>query len=152
VGTRAQACNRRRNSLLVWALSTLLCLPMLLMFEDMVRSNPGGRSIEAFIRMGLGTRFGRCVPVMYIGLVIVGLPSGAFVAGRYVARTFDLGLATTIAIAVTVLLAAIVVNFAGVRASTRVQIAATWALGFAVLDAPLRRREGPPLAVLAASL
>ncbi len=116
------------NSLLVWALSTLLCLPMLLMFDDMVRSNPDGRGIEAFIRLGLGDMFGRCVPVMFISLVIVGLPSGAFVAGRYVAETFALGRATTICIAVAVLLTAVLINLAGVRTSTRVQTAATWGL------------------------
>jgi amino acid efflux transporter len=31
------------NCLVVWAIATLMCLPMLLMFEDMVRSNPDGR-------------------------------------------------------------------------------------------------------------
>ncbi|WP_431683277.1 APC family permease [Kitasatospora sp. KL5] len=116
------------NSLLVWALSTLLCLPMLLMFDDMVRSNPDGRGIEAFIRAGLGDMFGRCVPVMFIALVIVGLPSGAYVAGRYVAQTFEVGRPVTVAIAVAVLLTAVLVNFAGGRASTRVQTAATWGL------------------------
>ncbi|KAF4409544.1 MULTISPECIES: APC family permease [Streptomyces] len=116
------------NSLLVWALSILLCLPMLLMFDDMVRSNPDGRGIEAFIRLGLGDVFARCVPVMFIALVIVGLPSGAFVAGRYVAQTFDMARATTITIAVAVLVAALLINLAGVRASTRVQTAATWGL------------------------
>ncbi|MEV6206138.1 APC family permease [Kitasatospora sp. NPDC051914] len=116
------------NSLLVWALSTLLCLPMLLMFDDMVRSNPDGRGIEAFIRAGLGDMFGRCVPVMFIALVIVGLPSGAYVAGRYVAQTFEVGRPVTVAIAVAVLLTAALVNFAGGRASTRVQTAATWGL------------------------
>ena len=116
------------NSLLVWAASTLLCLPMLLMFDDMVRSNPGGRGIEAFIRLGLGEMFGRCVPVMFIALVIVGLPSGAFVAGRYVAQAFDVGRTVTIVIAAAVLAAAVLVNLIGARASTRVQTAATWGL------------------------
>ncbi|WP_101254932.1 APC family permease [Streptomyces barkulensis] len=116
------------NSLLVWALSTLLCLPMLLMFDDMVRANPDGRGIEAFIRLGLGDVFARCVPVMFIALVVVGLPSGAFVAGRYVAQTFGMERVTTIVIAVAVLVAALLINLAGVRASTRVQTAATWGL------------------------
>jgi amino acid efflux transporter len=49
-----------RNSLLVWALSTLVCLPMLLMFEDMVRATPDGGSIQAFIGAGLGDVAGRC--------------------------------------------------------------------------------------------
>lgn len=116
------------NSLLVWALSTSLCLPMLLMFQDMVRSNPDGRGIEAFIRMGLGAAFGRCVPVMFIALVSVGLPSGAFVAGRYAAKAFSVGQAMTITVGLAVLGAALMVNRAGARASTRVQAVATWVL------------------------
>src|SRR6266498_3609945 len=66
------------NVLVVWAIATLMSLPMLLMFEDMVRTNPDGRSVEAFVGMGLGPVFGRAVPLMYIGVVVVGLPSGTF--------------------------------------------------------------------------
>lgn len=116
------------NSLIVWAVATLLCLPMLLMFEDMVRTNPDGRSVEAFIRLGLGDPFGRCVPVMFLSLVIVGLPSGAFVAGRYVAQALDAGAAVTITVALAVLVSAVAANLAGVRANTRVQTVSTWAL------------------------
>ncbi|MCK8438103.1 APC family permease [Streptomyces sp. D2-8] len=116
------------NSLLVWGLSILLCLPMLLMFDDMVRANPDGRGIESFIRMGLGSLFGRSVPVLFIALVIVGLPSGAFVAGRYVARTFGGGLALTSVIAAAVLLAALATNLAGIRTSSRLQTVVTWGL------------------------
>ena len=117
-----------QNSMIVWIVSTALCLPMLLMFDDMVRSNPDGRGIEAFIRLGLGDVFGRCVPPMFIALVVVGLPSGAFVAGRYVSRAFSLDRGAVIAVAVAVLAAALVVNFVGGRASARVQTIITWAL------------------------
>jgi amino acid efflux transporter len=117
-----------RNSLLVWLLSTALCLPMLLMFQDMVRANPGGDGIQAFVRDGLGEVLGRCVPLLFLSLVIVGLPAGAMVAGRYVARALGGGGAVTVVAAVAVLLAALAVNLAGVRASTRVQHAGTWAL------------------------
>jgi amino acid efflux transporter len=71
-----------RNSLLVWALSMAVCLPILYMFEDMVRTNPGGDGIQAFIRSGLGDVLGRCVPLMFLSVVIVGLPAGSLVAGR----------------------------------------------------------------------
>jgi amino acid efflux transporter len=116
------------NSLLVWTVSTLLCLPMLLMFDDMVRSNPDGRGIEAFIRLGLGDLFGRCVPIMFISLVIVGLPSGAFVAGQYVAQAFSASKPLVITVALLILIAAVLINLAGVRTSTRVQTGATWGL------------------------
>ncbi len=117
-----------RNSLLVWGLSTLLCLPMLLMFDDMVRSNPDGRGIESFIRIGLGPLFGRSVPMLFIALVIVGLPAGSFVAGQYVAHAFGTGLLLTCGVAAAVLIAALATNLAGVRASTRLQTVVTWGL------------------------
>ncbi|ONI87749.1 hypothetical protein ALI22I_21435 [Saccharothrix sp. ALI-22-I] len=116
------------NSLLVWLLSTVVCLPMLLMFEDMVRANPDGDGIEAFIRTGLGRAFGRCVPLMFLSLVIVGLPSGAMVAGRYVAQAVGAGGLVAVLAAVAVLVAAVASNLAGVKTSTRVQNAGTWAL------------------------
>ncbi|WP_367127819.1 APC family permease [Saccharothrix sp. HUAS TT1] len=116
------------NSLLVWLLSTVVCLPMLLMFEDMVRANPDGDGIEAFIRTGLGRVFGRCVPLMFLSLVIVGLPSGAMVAGRYVAQAVGAGELVAVLAAAAVLVAAVASNLAGVKTSTRVQNAGTWAL------------------------
>ncbi|HET8657452.1 MAG TPA: APC family permease [Micromonosporaceae bacterium] len=117
-----------RNSLLVWLLATVVCLPMLLMFEDMVRANPNGDGIEAFIRSGLGRVFGRCVPLMFVALVIVGLPAGSMVAGRYVAQAVGAGEPVAVLSAAGVLLAAVAANLAGVRTSSRVQHAGTWAL------------------------
>ena len=117
-----------RNSLLVWLLSIALCLPMLLMFQDMVRADPGGDGIQAFVHAGLGEVLGRCVPLLFVSLVIVGLPAGALVAGRYLARAVGAGEAVTVLAALAVLLAALAVNLAGVRASTRVQHAGIWAL------------------------
>jgi amino acid efflux transporter len=117
-----------RNSLLVWVLATAMCLPMLLMFEDMVRASPEGRGIEAFIRAGMGDVVGRCVPIMFLALVIVGLPAGALVAGRYVARALGAGGPAVVTTAVAVLLISLVANLAGVRANTRVQQVGSWAL------------------------
>lgn len=117
-----------RNSLLVWMLATLLCLPMLLMFQDLVRAHPGGTGIEAFIRAGLGDTLGRCVPIMFLFLVSLGLPAGALVAGRYAMLAFGAGPATRVGVACCVLGAALAVNLAGARANTRVQHAGAAAL------------------------
>lgn len=116
------------NSLLVWLLATTICLPMLLMFDDMVRANPDGDGIEAFVRAGLGRAVGRCVPLMFLALVIVGLPAGALVAGRYVAQALDAGAAVAVATMAAVLVAAVAANLAGLRTSSRVQHAGAWAL------------------------
>jgi amino acid efflux transporter len=117
-----------RNSLLVWALATLVCLPMLLMFEDMVRATPGAGSIQAFIRAGLGDVVGRCVPLLFLSLVVVGLPAGSLVAGRYVARALGAGAGVAVAVGATVLLVALAANLAGVRTTARVQQLGSWAL------------------------
>jgi amino acid efflux transporter len=117
-----------RNSLLVWSLSTLVCLPMLLMFEDMVRASPDGTSIQAFIQAGLGEVVGRCVPLLFLSLVVVGLPAGSLVAGRYVARALGAGAGVTMLVGASVLLAALATNLAGVRTTTRVQQVGSWAL------------------------
>jgi amino acid efflux transporter len=107
-----------RNSLLVWALSTLVCVPMLLMFEDMVRATPDGSGIQAFIRAGLGDVVGRCVPLLFLSLV----------AGRYVARALGAGAGVTVLVGVAVLLVALAANLAGVRTTTWVQQIGSWAL------------------------
>jgi amino acid efflux transporter len=116
------------NSLLVWLLATAACLPMLLMFDDMVRANPAGDGIEAFIRAGLGDLVARCVPIMFVALVVVGLPAGSLVAGRYVARALGAGEAVTVIAAAAVLVVAVAANLGGARASARVQHAGAWAL------------------------
>jgi amino acid efflux transporter len=104
-----------RNSLLVWALATAVCLPMLLMFEDMVRADPGGNGIQAFVRSGLGDTVARCVPLMFLSVVIVGLPAGALIAGRYVAQSLGTDGSVASLAAATILLAALVSNLAGAR-------------------------------------
>lgn len=121
----AEACN---NNLLVWLAATGLCLPMLLMFADIVRAQPDGNSIESCITAGLGATLGRCVPVMFVCLVSVGLPAGAMVAGRYVSQALGANHAVQIVIAAGVLLAALAVNLAGARANTAVQLAGATAL------------------------
>lgn len=115
------------NSLIVWVVSVLLCIPMLLMFDDMVKSNPEGDGIESFVRMGLGDVFAQCVPVMFLSLAIVALPAGSLVAGRYVSQAFGSGPAF-VGTAVVVLLVALGVNLTGARTSNRVQLIGTWAL------------------------
>ncbi len=117
-----------RNSLVVWVLATVLCLPMLLMFEDMVRSNPDGRGIEAFIRQGLGDAFARCVPVLFLSVVAIGLPAGTLIAGRYAGRALEAGRLVEVIAAIAVLLTALASNLIGVRTNTRLQLATSWAL------------------------
>ncbi len=108
-------------SLLVWLIAALACVPMLMTFDDMVRSSPDSDGIEAFIRAGLGNAVGDCVPLLFLALVVVGLPAGAMVAGRYAADALGAPGAGATLFATALLAAAVAVNLAGVGASVRTQ-------------------------------
>jgi amino acid transporter len=69
------------ESLVAWLVATAVCVPMLVMFRDIVRARPDGRGIEATVRLGLGDRVGDAVRLLFLAVVAVGLPSGAVVAG-----------------------------------------------------------------------
>lgn len=116
------------NAVLVWLAATALCLPMLLMFGDIVREHPGGSAIESCISAGLGDALGRCVPVMFLCVVSVGLPAGGLVAGRYVALGLGGGHMVEVVTACCVLLVALAVNLAGATANTATQHAGAAAL------------------------
>jgi amino acid efflux transporter len=94
----------------------------------MVRATPDGSSIQAFIRAGLGDVVGRCVPLLFLSLVVVGLPAGSLVAGRYVARALGAGAGVSVVVGGSVLLVALAANLAGVGTTTRVQQVGSWAL------------------------
>lgn len=115
------------NSLLSWVVSIVLCIPMLLMFQDMVRAYPAGDGIESFVRLGLGDTVARCIPILFVALVIVGLPAGSLVAGRYLSQATGLPYVFPIASSAVMVLA-LVVNSIGSRASKRVQFMGTCSL------------------------
>jgi len=123
------------NVLIVWAVATALCLPMLLMFADVVRDHPGGDGIEAFVRLGLGSAVASTVPILFGAVVVIGLPAGAMVAGRYVADALNAGTPVAIVTAVGVLGFAVLTCLAGTTASARLQLvgAATLLLTAAAL-------------------
>lgn len=117
-----------RTVLLVWLGGTLLCLPMLFMFTAMVRLVPDGSGIEGFIARGLDRHVAASVPVLFLSLVVLGLPSGALVAGAYLRAAVGGGVTVQLAGALAVLSIAIATNLAGAAAGARVQRGAAWAL------------------------
>src|SRR5262249_53593425 len=72
------------DCLVVWVVAIAMCVPMLLMFDDVVRAHPDSDGIEAFVRAGLGNRVARAVPFLFAAIVAVGLPGGAMVVGHFV--------------------------------------------------------------------
>src|SRR5690348_1939356 len=68
-----------RDVLFVWLGETLLCLPLLCMFTDMVRIVPDGSGIDGFIARGLGSHIAATVPLLFLSVVVLGIPAGALV-------------------------------------------------------------------------
>lgn len=112
----------------VWLSATLLCVPMLVLFADLVRDAPPGRGMEWVITRGLGPQMGRCVPVLFLAVVALGLPGGAVVAGAYASRALSAGSPVTVCVAVAVLALAVALTLAGASISGRAQRASTWLL------------------------
>lgn len=106
--------------LFVWLGGTLLCLPMLFMFTDMVRLVPDGSGIEGFIDRGLGSHVAATVPLLFLSIVVLGIPAGALVAGEYLRSAIGGGMVVQVAGAVMILVVAITTNLVGAAVGARV--------------------------------
>ncbi|MDQ4491682.1 hypothetical protein RBS60_15885 [Sinomonas sp. ASV486] len=113
--------------LLVWAVAALLCLPMLVMFQDAMGLSGGGDALQALVSRGLRPWVGAAMPLMFVFVVVVGLPTGCAVAGRYVERGLGWG-GGGAAVAAALLVLALSANLAGARVGALVQFAGGAAL------------------------
>ncbi len=114
--------------LFIWLGGTLLCLPMLFMFTDMVRLIPDGSGIEGFIARGLGSHVAATVPLLFLSVVVLGIPAGVLVAGEYLRSAIGGGMIVQLVGALAILAVAITTNLAGAAVGARVQRTVSWAL------------------------
>jgi amino acid efflux transporter len=117
-----------RDVLVIWALSMAICIPMLFMFNDMVRAVPDASGIEGFVARGLGPSVAGTVPVLFVALVSIGLPSGAIIVGQYVDHALHGERAARPVVAVAILASAVLTNLVGVKTGARVQAVVTWSM------------------------
>lgn len=114
-------------STLVWVLAAAACLPMLLMFRDAMSMSGDGDAIQTLVGRGLRPWVGAATPLMFLFVVVIGLPAGCVVAGRYVEdATSVTGSAPVAASAILVL--ALVSNLLGGRIGRGVQLAGSTVL------------------------
>lgn len=116
------------DALVVWGLATLLCVPLLLVFGEMVRESHDGSGIEGFIARGLGPGFAACVPLLFALLFPPALAAATLVAGGYLESAIGGGSLVTLAGALAVIAGALQTNLIGAKAGARVQSIATFAL------------------------
>jgi amino acid efflux transporter len=119
--------------LFVWLGGTLLCVPMLFMFTDLVRLVPDGSGIEGFIARGLGSHVAATVPLLFLSVVVLGGPAGVFVAGGYLRSAIGGGIVVQFAGALLILIVAITINLVGAAVGARMQRAVSWALLLVVM-------------------
>jgi len=114
--------------LLVWLGGTLLCIPMLFMFTNMIRLISDGKGIKGFIARGLGEHIASTVPVLFLSVVVLGIPSGVLVAGEYLRTALGGGWLTQFIGAFIILVITIITNLVGATIGARLQRWITWAL------------------------
>ena len=129
------------NVLLVWSGGTLLCLPLLFMFADIVRLVPDGSGIEGFVERGLGPHMAATVPLLFLSIVVLGMPASALVAGEYLRAALGGGVLVRLAGAYVVLAVTIITNLLGAALGARIQQAVSLGLlvvvvALCVLTAP----------------
>ncbi len=97
---------------IVWPLATLLCIPLLFIFSDMLKETPNAEGVESFIQLGLGKNIASAIPVIFLGTVTIGMPSAAIIAGQYASKPLNNSLAIPL-VAFFLIFIAIVVNILG---------------------------------------
>ena len=107
--------------LVVWLGGTLICLPMLFMFADMIRLVDDGSGIEGFIARGLGSHVAATVPFLFLSIVILGIPAGVLIAGEYLRAALGGGALTQLTGALIILAVAITTNLLGAAMGARFQ-------------------------------
>ena len=107
--------------LIAWVMTTLFCLPLLIVFSDMVRAVPNEHGVEGFLKLGLGKHIAAGLPILLLGTVCIGMPSAALIAGRYVSRYFEAGTGIAVIIALGLILLATATNIFGIKTGSLFQ-------------------------------
>ena len=106
----------------VWLGATLICLPMLFLLADVVREFDDGSGIEGLIARGLGAQVSAGVPLLFLLIVMLGIPAGGLIAGAYLSGALGAGPVVEHATALVIVGIAAGVNLAGIQVGARVQL------------------------------
>ncbi len=109
------------NVLVSWLIATLFCIPLTVVFSDMVRVVPNESGLEGFVNIGLGRHLAAAIPIISLGAVCIGMPSAALVAGDYVSQVLGGGLIVSSITAFLLVTVAIWANVSGVKTTSLFQ-------------------------------
>jgi amino acid efflux transporter len=114
--------------LLVWVVAGALCVPLLLIFGELVREVPDGSGMEGFVARGLGVHAAACVPALLLVVFYPALAAASLVAGGYLEAAVGGGAGVRLAGALAVIVVTLWTNLVGARSGARAQTAVIWTL------------------------
>jgi len=112
-----------RNALWAWTGAALVMIPLLLVFSALGARYPGAGGVAGFVQAAFGRHLAAGVEVLLLGTFSLGIPGISLTGGNYAVALVGDGRLSASAAAVALLVVAVAVVWAGVRLSTRVQVA-----------------------------
>lgn len=105
----------------VWIASLLMCIPLAYIFFDIVKLNVGPGSLEKIIESGLGKRISIALPLLFLGTVSFGMPTAAFIVGKYVSAAFSGTHLMQFCVTILIIIIGSTVNLFGIKSSQHIQ-------------------------------
>ena len=109
-------------SLVAWAALVVLSVPLASTFAALGSRYPDSGGVSTYVRRAFGDRAAGAVGWCFFFAVPVGAPPASMMAGGYVADVVGGGRATTVGVALALILGTAAMNAAGLRFSGRVQL------------------------------
>lgn len=109
----------------VWIITTLLCIPLIYIFTDMVKEVPNESGIEGFVSLGLGKRIGATIPIIFLGTVSFGMSASALIVGEYVSNFLGGGIYSQLFTAFLIVFSGVIANLNGIKIGANVQFLIT---------------------------
>ena len=109
-------------SLAAWAALVVLSIPLASTFAALGSRYPDSGGVSTYVRRAFGDRAAGAVGWCFLFAVPVGAPPASMMAGGYVADVVGGGRATTVGVALALILGTAAMNVAGLRLSGRVQL------------------------------
>jgi amino acid efflux transporter len=123
------------SSLVAWAFSCLLGVPLALTFAALATRMPGAGGVATFATRAFGPSAGGVVGWWYLTAGSVGQTIVPLTGGYYVSQALGSPQWSSFPIALGILALAVAANLAGLRVSSRVQVALALAVGAVLVTA-----------------
>jgi len=118
----------KTDVVLAWLLVMFLCVPLLIVFFDIISKNKEASGIEGYIRQAFGSNISDVVPILLLCTVTFGMPASAVIATDYIVHALKLTDIFSFIIPYIILVIGIGVNLLNFRSSTNIQSAISWGL------------------------